>query len=369
MPIFIGLDVHSKLTSYEVQDGRGRVLAHGEVVTRPEGFEKLVRDHRIPKGTQVGLETGTVSFFVARILSALGLEPVVVDAHEVRLKAHRPNQKSDRRDAHAICDGIRTGIYRGLVHVPPHEIIVLRETLSRRRHFVRMRTRQVNAAKRLLRSYGLAHLSIRLGTALAWERLLARIPDSIPGLRRFVELHFKTWSTIQEQLVELDQLLEQHTEPFREKVDLLRTVPGVGPVVAATTVAVFSDVHRFPSAREAASYVGLVPSSHQSGDRDHRGHITKRGSSELRSMLTEAAQQASRVHHPLNPYFRKLCAKRGYRLAIVAVAHRLARILYAMLRDGRPFDIERAGVEVEKSMPRPRKTAVRTYKLRSRSAA
>lgn len=60
-------------------------------------------------GTQVALETGTVAFFVARQLSRLGLDPVVVDAHEVRLKAHRPNQKSDGRDALELCEGLRRG--------------------------------------------------------------------------------------------------------------------------------------------------------------------------------------------------------------------------------------------------------------------
>src|SRR5207249_3184524 len=69
-------------------------------------------------GTQVALETGTVAFFVARQLSRLGLDAVVVDAHEVRLKAHRPNQKSDGRDALELCEGLRRGIYRSIVHVP-----------------------------------------------------------------------------------------------------------------------------------------------------------------------------------------------------------------------------------------------------------
>ena len=114
--IFAGLDVHSKLTSYELQDKTSKVLAHGQVHTIPEGFEKLASDHKLPRATKVGLETGNTSFFVAHILSALGLEPIVVDAHEVRLKAHRPKQKSDHRDAHAICTGIRTGWLEGCSH-------------------------------------------------------------------------------------------------------------------------------------------------------------------------------------------------------------------------------------------------------------
>ena len=104
-------------------------------------------------------------------------------------------------------------------------------------------------------------------------------------------------------------------------------------------MAVFSDVHRFPSAKHAASYAGLVASTLHSGDRDTHGHITKRGSGALRAMLCEAAQHARRPSHPLHPYFGRLCAQRGYKLAVVAVAHRLCRILFAMLRDGATFDV------------------------------
>jgi len=92
------------------------------------------------------------------------LRPIVVHAHEVRLKAHRPRQKSDRRNAFELSEGLRRGIYRAIVHLPPVEILRLGETLSRRRHFVRVGTAQLNAAKRLLHAQGLGHLCGSLGT-------------------------------------------------------------------------------------------------------------------------------------------------------------------------------------------------------------
>ena len=104
-----------------------------------------------------------------------------------------------------------------------------------------------------------------------------------------------------------------------------------------TAIAVLADVTRFPSAKHAASYAGLVPSTYQSGDCDRHGHITKRGSAELRAMLVEAAHHAARPGHPLYPTFRKLCVRRGYKPALVAMAHRLCRILFALLRDGTDF--------------------------------
>jgi transposase len=125
-------------------------------------------------------------------------------------------------------------------------------------------------------------------------------------------------------------------------------------------VAVFSDVHRFPSAKHAASYAGLVPATHQSGDRDTHGHITKRGSAALRTMLCEAAHQAQRPTHPLHPYFARRCAQRGYKMAVVAVAHRLCRILFALLRDGVAFDVAKLAVEEGPF----RRTSVQRYRLK-----
>jgi transposase len=85
------------------------VIAQGEVPTTPDGFSRLKATYHLEPGTQVALETGTVAFFVARQLSRLRVDPIVVDAHEVRLKAHRPNQKSDRRDALELCEGFTAG--------------------------------------------------------------------------------------------------------------------------------------------------------------------------------------------------------------------------------------------------------------------
>jgi len=106
-----------------------------------------------------------------------------------------------------------------------------------------------------------------------------------------------------------------------------------------------------------------VPSTYQSGGHEAHGQITKRGSAELRAMLCEAAHHASRPDHPLNPYFARLCARRGYKMAIVAVAHRLCRIIFAMLRHQSDFDVAKPGVErgpFEHKM-------VRAYRLKASS--
>jgi transposase len=344
MARYVGLDAHSKQCVYVIQDEHGTIMGEGSVTTTIEGLLLMRNRHGLPPGTRVALESGTMAFYVARRLSRMGLDPLVVDAHEVRSKALRPNQKSDRRDAIELCEGLRRDSYRSIVHVPTEEIERLRETLGRRRHFVRLKTMQVNAAKRLMRTAGLHQLARSMGTDKAWTELLGAVaPD--PSLHAFITSHHALWRCAHEQVGVLEGSLDVQQEPLQQNLDRLRTVPGVGRIVAITVLAVFSDVQRFPTAKHAASYAGLVASTYDSGDRVQRGRITRRGSNELRSMLCEAAHHAGRPNSPFHPYFTSLCVRRGYKMAVVAVAHRLCRILYAMLRSGTDFDMSKMAVE------------------------
>ena len=344
MEMYVGMDVHCKQSVYAIQDSSGKGIGEGKVPTTIEGFMDMRDRHGLPPGTRIALETGSSSFHVARILTRLGFTPIVVDAHEVRLKAHRPNQKSDRRDAIELCEGLRSNMYRIVVHVPSPRIQQLREALSRRRHFVQQMTRETNAAKHLLRAEGLVDFVTLLRTDANWNRLIQRLHIA-PDIQGLVECHRAVWAAARDQVLRIEAECKRLQEPFAESVTRLQAIPGVGPVVSQTVVATLSDVTRFPTAKHVASYAGLVPSTYQTGERDHQGHITKRGSGELRAMLCEAAQQAARPKHPLYPFFAKVCAKRGYRMAIIALAHRLLRIMYAMLREGADFDVARLGIE------------------------
>ena len=344
MERYVGVDAHSKKCVYVIQDENGKIVGEGSVATSIEGLLSMRDKHKLTAGTRVALESGTMAFFVARRLKQIGLDPLVVDAHEVRSKALRPNQKSDRRDAIELCEGLRRNSYRSIVHVPSVQVEQLRETIGRRRHFVRLKTMQVNAVKRLLRAAGLQELLRTLSTDAAWTKLLNLVSVD-PMLHAHCTSHHALWRCAHDQVVTIEKSLDVQAEPFQQEINRLQTVPGVGRIVSLTVLAVFSDVKRFPTAKHAASYAGLVASTYDSGERVQHGHITRRGSSELRSMLCEAAHHAGRENSPFKPYFGSLCVRRGYKMAVVAVAHRLCRIMYSMLRKGTDFDLSKLGIE------------------------
>jgi transposase len=165
------------------------------------------------------------------------------------------------------------------------------------------------------------------------------------AIREYLALHFEMWKIARANVALLEKRLHEAIAPFRDTMAILMSVPGVGIITAATYIAVVGDPGRFASSSHVVSYIGLAASTYDTGETQRHGHITKRGSPDLRAALVEAAQHARQPRHPLNPYFMRVMVVSGYKRAVVAVAHRLARILYRMWRKNERFDLKYLNVE------------------------
>jgi transposase len=123
----------------------------------------------------------------------------------------------------------------------------------------------------------------------------------------------------------------------------LAQVPGIGAVTATAFVAVIDEVERFGTAKQVRSYLGLVPQENSSGEKQHRGRISKTGNSRIRQLLVEVSWgilcvQKRKETEGLRRWATRIAERRGRRIATVALARKLAGILYAMWRDGTEFD-------------------------------
>jgi transposase len=149
--------------------------------------------------------------------------------------------------------------------------------------------------------------------------------------------------TLNEQIKEADRKLAQFVKEDAV-VNRLCSVPGVGPVTAVTYVATLDEASRFGDAKQVRAYLGLVPKEDSSGERCHRGKITKAGNSRARWVLVEAAWVLLRTKKPeteaLRRWALRIAQRRGKRIAAVALARRLGGILYALWQDGTRFDPE-----------------------------
>jgi transposase len=201
---------------------------------------------------------------------------------------------------------------------------------------------EINAAKYLCRGIGI-RIEMALQSSVAWKRLLQR-PD-VERLRGHLEMHARQWELATGQVKQLEKDLEEALEPYDKEMQLLTGVSGIGPVTAATFVAVVGDPKRFANSSKLSNYLGLVPSQYDSGEYVRHGRITKAGSSAMRALLCEASHHAAKSSHFLYPYWSKMYVRKGYKRAVVAVAHRLARILFQMWRKNEPFDLSKLNLE------------------------
>jgi transposase len=284
------------------------------------------------------IEASTESEWVARCLEELGCQVVVADPNFAPMYATRSKKvKTDRRDARALCEACRLGAYRA-AHRISDEARATKNLLAVREQLVLTRSRYISFAKSLLRGEGLRLNSVdadRLSRKLEAMELPAVLRQTLTPL-------IEAMKTLDEQIKITDKELERLAAD-NETVKRLQTVPGVGVITAASFAAVIDNVERFETAKQVRMYLGLVPSENSSGERQQRGRLTKTGNRRLRYLLVEAAWSLLRSKKAdtakLQKWTQAIAGRRGKQIAVVALARKLAGILYAMWRDGTEFGI------------------------------
>lgn len=286
---------------------------------------------------RVLIESSTESEWVAQYLEGLGHEMVVADPNYAPMYGERTRRvKTDRRDADVLFEANRLGIYRE-AHRRSEEQREITALLRVRDSLVRTRTRWINLVRALLRGKG---LRLRSGQT---ETFVERIEElELSGdLKALVRPMLELLGPVNEQLRIIDkQVLE--LKKADERVRRLQTTPAIGAVTSVAFLALIDDVGRFPRAHALESYLGLVPSEWSSSEKRVQGRITKAGDNRVRWLLVEAGWTIMRSRRlecqPLRSWAEGIAARRGRKVAAVAVARRLAGILYAMLRDGTDYN-------------------------------
>lgn len=327
---YVGLDVHSKSMVVCVLNEFGKV--HSRIQFR-QMDELLAYLKRLAGPFHACFEASCGYGEMYDALAKLATRVVV--AHPGHLKLiFRSKHKNDRRDAEKLAKLLMLDAVPA-VHVPASEVRAWRELISFRRREVEKRTRVKLQLRTLLRGAGLkapGKTKLWSKEGLAW---LAQVEFSQPTRALHRDLLLGELKLLKTQIrrveAELDRIAERHVS-----VKLLQSIPGVGPRTAEALVAFLDNPQRFRRAKSIGAYFGLVPQQDQSGETNRLGHITREGSGVVRGLLGEAAWQAIRRSPTVRAYFERIHRDDQDRkkIAIVATAHYLARVMWAMLRDG-----------------------------------
>jgi transposase len=349
------IDLHKKESQIRIVTEGGEIVDRRIATTR----DRLTAMFGSRPRMRILLAASTESEWVAQHLELLGHEVIVADPNFTPMYSHRSRRiKTDRRDVAALTEACQRGFYRA-AHRRSAAQRTVQSQLNIRRELTDSRTRAISLARAIPRGAG---FRIRSGST---ESFLTRItaldlPSSIAAtlvpLRTLIQV-------LNEELTKADETFAQlvANDPV---VIRLTTMPGIGPITASAYVAALDDASRFGRSGQVASYLGLVPCERSSGDQQWRGRVVGSAHPHVQALLVQAAWRLSRSKDPrtagLRVWAQGIACRRGKKIAMVALARRLARILFAMWRDGASYDGARirhprlnVAAPIVESAPRP----------------
>lgn len=323
----VAIDLGSKESQVCIRQADGTIVVEKKHPTRRLG--DWMKEW---SPSRVILETSSEAFKVADAARSAGHEVRVVPATLAKqLGVGERGIKTDERDARKLSE-VSCRIDLPSVHIPSAEARELRSLIRSRELLVATRTKTVNHVRGWLRTQlG----KIRSGaTATFPDRVRARAIENQQLIPSHIEQVLIVIDALNVQVLAADRQVKELARK-NEICRLLMTIPGVGPVTALTFVAVLDEVSRFPHAYQAQSYLGLTPGENSSSERERRTHITKAGSTSVRRTLIQAAWVAF-LRYPNDPMVRwaaQIADRRGKFIAIVALARKIAGIMFALWRD------------------------------------
>jgi len=329
----IGLDIAKSVFQVHGVDADGQVVISRQLKRRYvlAFFQKLTP-------CLVGIEACASSHHWSRALQALG--------HTVRLippayvKPYVKRQKNDAADAEAICEAVTRANMRFVPTKTPEQQsgLVLHRT---RQLFIRQRTAVINAIRAHLAEFGIVAPVGRHGV----EELLTVVANPndmrVPEIARACLLAFEAQLRgIKKQILEFDRLIRAWHRS-NEMSMRLEEAPGVGPVLATALVAAVADPKSFRSGRNFSAWIGMVPKQHSSGGKNRLGNISKQGDRYLRGLFVAGALSVIRyakIHGTKHrPWLTALLARRPTKVAAIALANKIARMVWAMMARGERY--------------------------------
>jgi transposase len=330
----VGLDLGDRFSHYCILNESREVIETGRIRTSEEAFSK---HFAVKAKMRMALEAGTHSPWVSRLLRKFGHQVIVANPRKLRAIT-ASESKNDRNDAEKLARFAAQDpkLLSPIEHRSEARQLDL-NLIKARATLVRARTMIINALRGLVKSAGGRLPSC--STECFAERVRATIPEPLRGVCAPLLAQV---SALNLRIGELDKHIEKLDKKYPE-IKLLRTVPGVGPVVASCYVLTLDRPETMKNNRQAGAFLGLRPRQSQSGDSDPQRGIAKTGNTYLRSLLVQSAQYILGRYgadSALRRWGLRLAAnggKRGKKRAVVAVARKLAVILHSMWRNKQPF--------------------------------
>ncbi len=331
--LYAGVDYHKRYSQVHVIDEHGRTRARARLTNEFSALRRFFANLGEPARAVV--EAGWNWGVMYDWLDAIENVTEVELAHPYRVRAIAAAQvKTDAIDSHTLAQLLRVNLIPK-AYVPSAATRGLRELVRQRIFLVRIRTMVKNRIQALLARH---HVPLPAVSDIFGKRgrdYLSKVRLE-GGAQQLLRQDLGLLTALNEEIRASEKWLHQALEGDH-RVELLRTIPGLGALLATVVALEIDRVERFPTAAKLAAYAGLVPTTHSSGGHTFHGKLMAHSNKWLRWALVEAAWVAVR----LDPYFRAHFAKRRAhkpaQSAIIATARRLLEVVWHVLKENRPY--------------------------------
>ncbi len=342
METILAIDLGKRKSVFCEMDRGSLKTQYKTIRTQPAVFHDLFADLD-GKNAVVLFEVGNQAGWVADMLRAMGLSFKVANTNDPAWKWTNNPIKSDKKDAHRLAMMYHQG-FLPEVYIPVKAVRQKRMLITYRQSLVDRLTQVKNSIRAILCTMAIdlpvgksGWTKKRLKELAEQARPLESIDDACDFWRGQLYVELQLYTAVKQQLDNVTAKLDAVGQE-QSAVNLLQTVPGVGPRTAEALVAVIDNPHRFKNCRQVSNYVGFTPRRYQSGDMDRTGRISKRGNPLLRMLLVQAGW-ASLQYAWARTIYNRVCrgSTKRRKIAIVAVARHILMRCWAMLRDNQPW--------------------------------
>jgi transposase len=333
---YCGIDLHVKTMYVCILDATGQVLVHRNVKSHPEAFLETIASYR--NDLVVAAECMFTWYWLADVCAAEGI-PFVL-GHALAMKAiHGGKAKNDKLDSFKIAT-LRRGGLLPQAYVDPSAMRSTRDLLRRRLHLVRKRGQLLAHIQNTRAQYQLQAFGRRLAYPANRAGISEHFPD--PSVRKSIDVDLALLERYDMLITDLElTLVRQAKRHDGDAFHRLRSVPGIGKVLALTILYEIHDITRFDRVQEFASYARLVKCAHTSAGKVHGSGGAKMGNVHLKWAFSEAAVLFLRHASGGKKVLTQIEKKHGKSKALSILAHKIGRAVFYMLSPGTVFSMEK----------------------------
>ncbi len=333
--LFIGIDLHRVTWHVTIRDQNDEMFSGG-IPGNWDSLKKLLdryRNHQL----NVVYEAGYFGFWLHDRLVAYGAECIVTPPSLIP-QEYGNHVKTDRRDSRKLAYFLAKGLLKR-VWVPTEEERYHRQVVRRRHQLVGDRVRVQNRIKAELRFYGIDLPDVVGKWTRGYVENLRRLRFNNRWMQESFQRLIEEYDFISAEVLKQTKVLRELAEVdmYRDRVKILRSVPGIGLIAAMEYLLELQDVERFRRSKQLAAYVGLTPSQYSSADKVRMGRITCIGKNTLRGTLVEVAWRVIGKDPAMRQKYDALKARCGSKRAIVAIARIMLLRTRRMLIDRKPY--------------------------------